>query len=123
MGLVVFNSRQPYQKAKFTKKYDEDFAAATIIRICDADAAISVNSAPQNCQSQHRNAVNKTQSTHFTNTQQTNSSYLPFALNCHSKQLLHSLSANAAQFYFSNKNNLSNTLISPLKLPPDTQDG
>ena len=46
MCLVVHTLRQPYQKAKFTNKYDEDFAAVTIIRILDAAAAISVNSAP-----------------------------------------------------------------------------
>ena len=48
MGLVGYISRQPNQEAKFTNKYDEEFAVATITRIRDAIAAIYVNTTPQN---------------------------------------------------------------------------
>ena len=63
MGLVDCISRQPNQKAKVTNKYGEEFAAATITRICDAMAAIYVNTTQQNCQSQHICSVNHTHST------------------------------------------------------------
>ena len=63
MGLVDYISRQPNQKAKVTNKYDEAFAVATITRICDAIAAIYVNTTPQTCQSQHFNSVPHTNST------------------------------------------------------------
>ena len=43
IGLVDYISRQPNQEAKVTNKYDEKFAVATITRICDAIAAIYVN--------------------------------------------------------------------------------
>ena len=58
MGLVDYISRQSYQEAKVTNKYDEEFAVATITRIRDAIAAINVNTTRQNCQSQHFNSVN-----------------------------------------------------------------
>ena len=38
MGLVEYISRQPNLEAKITNKYDEEFAVATITRICDAIA-------------------------------------------------------------------------------------
>ena len=50
-----------------TKKYDAEFAVATITRIRDGIAAIYLNSAPSNCQSQLINAVNTTFSTCATN--------------------------------------------------------
>ena len=63
MGLVDYISRQPNQEAKAAKKYDEEFAVATITRIRDAIAAIYVNTTQQNCQSKHFNSVNYTHST------------------------------------------------------------
>ena len=67
MGLVDYVSRQPNQQAKVTNKYDEEFAVATITRICDAIAAIYVNTTPQNCQSQHFSSVNQTHCTRASN--------------------------------------------------------
>ena len=40
MWLVDYISRQPNQEAKGTNKHEEEFAVATITRICDAIAAI-----------------------------------------------------------------------------------
>ena len=62
MGLVDYIFRQPNQEAKVTNKYDEEFAVATITRICDAIEAIYVNTTQQNCQSQHFCSVNHTHS-------------------------------------------------------------
>ena len=99
MGLVDFVSRQANQQAKVKKKYDADFAAATITRICDATAAIYVNTTPQNCQSQHLSSVNHTHSTRASNPRSTNHSNLLSALNRHTTQLLLDNSANAAQIH------------------------
>ena len=97
-GLVGYNSRQPNQKAKVTKKYEE-FAVATITRIRDAIAAFSIKLAPLNCQSWLLNAVITTNSTRATNNSQTNHFNLLFALNSRTSQLLASHSANAALFH------------------------
>ena len=98
MGLVDYISRQPNQKAKVTNKYDEEFAVATITRICDAIAAIYVNTTPQTCQSQHFNSVPPTNSTHASHPRLTNNSQLLSAINRNTTQLLLENSANAAQF-------------------------
>ena len=50
MGLVDYISRQSNQEAKVTNECDGEFAVATITRICDAIAAINVNTTRQNCQ-------------------------------------------------------------------------
>ena len=97
MGLVDYISRQPNQKAKVTNKYDEEFAVATITRICDAIAAIYVNTTPQTCQSQHFNSVTHTHSTRAPHPRSTNYSKLLSAINRNTTQLLLENSANAEQ--------------------------
>ena len=54
----------PPTKSKSTNKnrFDEEFAVAKITRICDAIAAIYINSAHTNYQSLHFNTVNNTHS-------------------------------------------------------------
>ena len=99
MGLVDYISRQPNQKAKVTNKYDEEFAVATITRICDAIASIYVNTTPQTCQSQHFNSVPHTNSTRASHPRLTNNSQLLSAINRNTTQLLLENSANAAQFH------------------------
>ena len=100
MGLVDYISRQPNQEAKVTNKYDEEFALATISRICDAIAGIYVNTTQQNCQSQHFNSVNHTHSTRASHPCSTNYSNLLSAINRNPTQLLLEISANAAQIQF-----------------------
>ena len=104
MGLVDYISRQPNQEAKVTNKYDDEFAVATITRICDAIAAIFVNTTPQNCQSQHFNSVTHTHSTRASHPRLTNYSNLLSALNCNTNKLLLENSANAAPFQSSSNN-------------------
>ena len=81
MGLVDYISRQPNQEAKFTNKYDEEFAVATINRIRDAIAATYVNTTHPNCQSQHLSSVNDTHSTRASHPHPTNHSNLLSAIN------------------------------------------
>ena len=95
--LVDYISRQPNQAAKVTNKYDEEFAVATITRICDAIAAIHVITTPQTCQSQHFNSVTHTHSTRASHPRTTNYSKLLSAINRNTTQLILENSANAAQ--------------------------
>ena len=88
MGLVDYISRQPNQEAKVTNKYDEEFAVATITRICDAIAAIFVINTPQDCQSQHFNSVTHTHSTRASHPCLTNYSNLLSGLNRNTTQLV-----------------------------------
>ena len=99
MELVDYISRQPNQEAKVTNKYDEEFAVAAITRICDAIAAIYVNTTQQNCQSQHFSSVNHTHSTRTSHPHSTNYSNLLSAINRNTTQLLLDNSAKAAQFH------------------------
>ena len=97
IGLADYISRQPNQEAKATNKYDEEFAVATITRICDAIAAIYLNTTQQSCQSQHFNSVNYTHSTRASHPRSTNYSNLLSAINRKTTQLLLKNSSNAAQ--------------------------
>ena len=97
MGLVDYISRQPNQEAKVTNKCDEKFALATITRICEAIAAIYVDTTQQNCQLQHFNSVKYTISTRASHLRSTNYSNLLSASNRNTTQLLLQNSANAAQ--------------------------
>ena len=97
MGLVDYSYCQSKPKAKFTNKFDEEFAVAKINSNCDSIAVIYLNSSPPNCQSQHLNAVNSTHSARATNTHQINHTKMLSALNSRTHQLLISNSANAAQ--------------------------
>ena len=110
MGLVDYISRQPNQKAKNTNKYYEEFAVATITRICDAIAAIYVNTTQQNCQSEHLCSVNHTHSTRASHPHSTNYSDLLSAINRNTTQLLLKNSANAAQIH-SNSNIQTHTQV------------
>ena len=83
MGLVVCISREPNQKAKDSNKYYEEFAVATITRICGAIAAKYTNTTPQNCQSQHFNSIYHTHSTGASIAHQTNLSKLLSAKSPH----------------------------------------
>ena len=96
MGLVDYISRQPHEEAKFTRKYDEEFAVATFTRIRDAIAAIYVNTTQQNCQSQHFSSVDHTRSTRASHPHPTNYSNLLSAINRNTTQLLLENSAHAA---------------------------
>ena len=113
MGLVDYIFHQLNQKAKVTNKYDEEIAVATIIRIRGAIAAICINSAPTNCQSQHISAVNSTHSKRLTNNHQTNNSKLLSALYSDTHQLLISKSTNEALIQLLQFPNMSNTNTSP----------
>ena len=109
MGLVDYISRHTNQEAKFTNKYDEEFAVATITRIRDAIAAIYVNTTQQNCKPQHFNSVNHTHaSLRASLPHSTNYSNLLYANNRNTTQLLLDNSANTAQIYFTS-NLLTNT--------------
>ena len=103
MRLVDYISRQPNQGAKVSNKYYEEFAVATITRICDAIGAIYVNTTQQNCQSQHFSSVNYTHSTPASHPHSTNYSKLISAINHNTTQLLLDNTANAAQIH-SNSN-------------------
>ena len=114
LGLVDYISRQPNQEAKVTKKYDEEFTVATITRICDAIAAIYVNTTQQNCQSQHFCSVNHTHSTRDSHSHSTNYSNLLSAINRNTTQLLLENSANAAQIHYNLNSNSNSIHIQPL---------
>ena len=111
MGLVDYISRQSNQEAKVTNNYDKEFAVATITRICDAIAAIFVNTTPQNCRSQNFNSVTHTHSTRASHPRLTNYSNLLSALNCNTTQLPLENSANAAPFQSSSNNTSNSTSI------------
>ena len=113
MGLVDNISRQPNQKAKVTNKYDEEFAVATITRICDAIAAIYVKTTEQNCQSQHFCSVNLTHSTRASHPHSTNYSKLLSAINRNTTQLLLENSANAAQINPNSNSSTHSSRIQP----------
>ena len=55
MGMVDCISCPATQKAKITRKYDEEFAVATATRIRDLIVAIYIYSTPTGCQSQQIN--------------------------------------------------------------------
>ena len=113
MGLVDYISRQPNQKAKVTKKYDEEFAVATITCIRDAIAAIYVNTTPTSCQSQHFNSVTHAHSPRASHPRSTNYSKLLSAINRNTTQLLLENSANAAQIQ-----SPSNSSTTPIQIQP-----
>ena len=114
MGLVDYISCQPNQEAKVTNKCDEDFAVATITRICDAIAAIYVNTTQQTCRSQHFCSVNHTHSTHASHPHPTNYSNLLSAINRYTTQLRLENSANAALIHSNLKSNSNSSHIQPL---------
>ena len=114
MGLVDYISHQPNQKAKVTNKYDEEFAVATITRICDAIAAIYINTTQQTCQSQHFCSVNHIHSTRASHPHSTNFSNLFSVINSNTTQLLLEKSANAAQIHSSLNSNSNSSHIQPL---------
>ena len=111
MGLVDYLSRQPNQEAKVTHKYDEEFAVATITRICDAIAAIYVNTTQQNCKSQHFSSVNHTHSTRASHPHSTNYCNLVSDINRNTTQLLRENSANAAQIHLNSSLHKNSTQI------------
>ena len=111
MGLVDYISRQPNQEAKVTNKYDEEFAVATFTRICDAIAAIYVNTTQQNCQSQRFSSVNYTHSTRASHLHSTNYPNLLSAMNRNTAQLLLENSANVAQIHLKTNSNTTSIQI------------